>query len=298
MKKKLSLFFYFALFCCLCSDVKSQVTEHKDTKTTKILATSYPDYKPFSYVDGEDVVNVFEKAIFDILNSNNIVAEYDTKNVYQQNIDNLQKGEVDIMFGIYNETQTDIKMFHNTEYMYPAVLQNPVSLVMLPKHKNKIKNVDDLKNTKGVYFKNDYLTDFVVNKMNEFGVKPEEDAFSVYQKLFLGEIDYIVGSYYFLYVQALEMGVKNYVSFSKKAIWTMPMFIGVSKSSKKYNRLKITLSKKIPNKEVSMQVEKALKNTVRKIEEKSIGVVPPTFVLKSENVILNDNQEKDNIEEK
>ena len=129
--------------------------------------------------------------------------------------------------------------------------------------------------------------------MEEYGVQKEKDSYLAYKKLFLGEADYIIGSYYFHYVKTLELGLKDFVSFSKKPLWSMPMFIGLSKASGKYNRLKTALYKKVTDPKMKTMVEKSLKQYIRDIEEKSIGVVPPTFVSEYSKVIIDSDKKEE-----
>ena len=119
-----------------------------------------------------------------------------------------------------------------------------------------------------------------------YDIQPEENVEKVYEKLFLGEIDFIVGGYYYHYIQAIKLGLKDYISFSKKPLWNIPMFIGLSQKSPNYKRLKILLSKKIVDKSFSEDVEKELKNHITELELNSVGVVPPSFILKQDTNVL------------
>lgn len=296
MRKNLFFILLFAVSVFFCVNAKCQITEHKSTSNTKVRVASYPEYKPFSYTyDEYNMIrrNIFEEAVNSVLKESNVELEYMQYEDYNKNIDNFQNGKIDIMFGIYNETQTDVKLFDNTDYLFPALIYNQVNLVMLPENKDKIKNMDDLKNLKGLYLEEDFLTDYVYSKMEEYGVQKEKDSYLAYKKLFLGEADYIIGSYYFHYVKTLELGLKDFVSFSKKPLWSMPMFIGLSKASGKYNRLKTALYKKVTDPKMKTMVEKSLKQYIRDIEEKSIGVVPPTFVSEYSKVIIDSDKKEE-----
>ena len=188
--------------------------------------------------------------------------------------------------GLYNETQIGYKKFDHIEYMFPAVIQNPVSIITLNNPKNKITNINDLKKLNGVYLSNEYFSDYVLDRFKYYDIQPVNNGLEAYKKLFLGQVDYIIGSYYYHYVFSLQNGIKNYLSFSKKPIWNMPMFIGIAKKSQNYNRLKILLSKKITEQAFSQKIKDELKKHVREFEQKNIGVVPPSFVLEQNENIL------------
>jgi len=267
----------------------SQVTEHSSFDNIIVQVTSYNDFKPFSYAykKKNHVYNycVFEEPLNKILKLNNIKTKFYSNKSYNENIQDLKEGKSDILLGMYNETQSKVKIFSHIEYLYPAILQNPVHLITIPGNK-KITQINDLKKLKGHYISKEFFSDYVLEKFNDYGITPIDDILQAYEKLFLGEIDYIVGSYYYQYVQALQYGLKNYISFSKKPLWTMPMFIGISKKSDNYNRLKILLSKKINEKSFLEDIENELKNHIQAIETNTIGIVPPTFVLKTETNVL------------
>lgn len=288
MSKKI-LFITF-LSCLIAFSSYSQVTEQKTNKRLKVITTSYPDYTPFSYLEqhgnSSDLISIFSEPLNDVLSTNNIFTDYVSAKNYEENIEDLRSGEYDILMGLYNETQNGYKKFDHIEYLYPAVIQNPVSIITLNNTKNKITNINDLRTLRGVYLSNEYFSDYILDRFKYYGIKPVDDGINAYKKLFLGQVDYIIGSYYYHYVFSLQNGINNYLLFSKKPIWNMPMFIGISKKSKNYNRLKILLSKKITDPVFSQTIKEELKKHVKNFEQKSIGVVPPSFVLEQNENIL------------
>ena len=280
--KKISLIIAF-LICFVTHNACSQITEQKTNAYLKILTTSYPDYAPISYIEGDyaytRLVSIFSQALNDVLKSNNIDTLYESSRDYEQNIEKSRSGLYDIVMGVYNETQNGPKNFEHLEYIFPAILQNPVSLVMLNGKQSTISSYEDLKKLKGIYISQEYFSDYVLERFSDLNITSVDTIKDAYEKLFLGQVDYIVGSYYYQYVAAIQNGVKNYLSFSKKPIWHMPMFIGISKNSKNFNRLKILLSKQITNSNFTQKVKEELKNQVKIFEQKNIGLVPPGFIL-------------------
>ena len=284
MFKKSLFIAFFACFIAFSSN--SQVTEQKTYKYLEVFTTSYPDYKPFSYInEDDDLYTIFSKALNEALLFNNIHTKYETTDTFDQNLEILRKGLFSILVGMYNETHTDLKKMDHIEYLYPAVLQNPVSLITI-NNKSKITNINDLKKLKGVYVSEEYFSDYVLKKFKFYNVQPVENSLEAYKKLFLGQVDYIIGSYYYHYIYSIQNGIKNYISFSKKPLWHMPMFIGISKKAKDYNRLKSLLSKKITDPLFSQKIKEELKERVKIFEQNNIGVVPPSFILEqNENVL-------------
>lgn len=287
MRNFANIIIFLLAFFSLEKNVYSQISEQKSNKKAIICATSYPDYIPLSYYDDKNgFYNIFEKALKDILHTNNLSIQIYTQPTYVENIQKTKTGNCDLLLGIYNETQNKIKEFEQIEYLYPAIIQNPINLVMLPSNISKIKSMNDLKKLKGIYISKEYFSDYILEVFSNYDIKPEENANKAYEKLFLGEIDFIVGGYYYNYIQTIKLGIKDFVSFSKKSLWTMPMFIGLSKKSPHYKRLKILLSKKIIDKSVSEQVEEEIKRKISIIETDYIGIVPPSFILKQDKNIL------------
>lgn len=261
----------------------AQVTENQNSEKFEVLMTSYPDYEPLSYIvyigRYKTLNNVFEQTLQDILGEN-IAVLAETGNSFNDNQEYLKEGTFDIFMGLYNETHTQFKKFDHMEYLFPAIGSNPIHLITLPEKATQIKSLDDLKNLKGVYIAKEYFSDYVEQSLKNYNVESSLDIFDTYRKLFLGEIDYIIGGYYYHYANAVKLGLKDYISFSKKPIWTIPMFAAISKKSKHYNALKTLLSKKIKDKSVEEEIKKSIKEIIEQEEKNNMGIVPPKFVLK------------------
>ncbi len=282
MKKILHIVVFLITFFSIEKTTYAQVTEHHNNSRLKVYTTSYPDYKPFFYKidvgNYKEYVSFLTDFISDILSTNNIYTDFSTLDTYEDNIQSLKEGNHDLLVGVYNETNTDVKVFEHIDYMYPAFLQNPVNLIMLPKNVSKIKSMEDLKKLKGVYVAEEYFSDYVYAQLDKLNVEKADNTLNAYKDLFSQKIDYIIGSYYYHYIQSVELGIKDYISFSKKPIWNMPMFMGISKRSKNYQRLKVLLYKKVASPDFSNTIKEKLKEHIKEIETKSIGVVPPTFI--------------------
>lgn len=58
----------------------------------------------------------------------------------------------------------------------------------------------------------------------------------------------------------------------------MPLFIGVSKTSRHRKSLYATLTKMLSNKQYEQEMKQHLIETIQRIERENAGVVPPAFV--------------------
>lgn len=260
---------------------QTMVTTKMSSSVKSIKLTSFPDYAPISYVAEDDrghdyLRTIFNEPLQEFAQLGNFKLEYNVMEDYDNAVSMVRRGELDVLLGIYYGT----KKYEGLEYIYPAVLNNPVNVIMMPQNTAKVKNTEDLKALKGVYSQEEYFSDYMLKNFASFNIKPVESTLAAYEKLFTGEVDYIVGTYYYNYVKACEFGLKNYVSFSQMAMWSMPMFIGVSKTAPDYKRISALLKKAVTKPEFLQKLNIALKAEVKKIELNSQGVVPPEFVRK------------------
>lgn len=276
----------FLLFLVLTIMAFSQIanaqymitTTSKNARKKEITATSFPDYPPFSDITGlqnsEQLKTVFAPALEKFAEEQNFEFNYIPFKNYQTAVHNVRQGEVDLLLGIYYAT----KLYSGLEYIFPAVMHNPVHVIMLPSNISKVSKVEDLKNLKGVYIKSEHFSDYMIKNFQNFNITPVETPYDAYEQLFVSDIDFIIGSYYFNYAYVLTTGLKNYVSFSKDSLWNMPLFIGVSKASKKSKALAPLLTKAINSEYFKKDITEAMQNTVHELEKKSQGIVPPKFV--------------------
>lgn len=260
---------------------QTMVTTKTSSAVKSVKFTSFPDYAPISYIVADNRGNEYLRTVFSeplqiFAKLGNFKPEYILMKNYDDAVSMVRRGEIDVLTGIYYGT----KQYDGLEYIYPAVINNPVNVVMMPQNTAKVKNTEDLKALKGVYSKEEYFSDYMLKNFASFNIKPVESTLAAYEKLFTGEVDYIVGTYYYNYVKACEFGLKDYVSFSQMAMWSMPMFIGVSKTAPDYKRISALLKKAVTKPEFLQKLNVALKAEVKKIELNSQGVVPPEFVRK------------------
>ncbi len=268
-----------AALCCFLPSVlqaQSIVSLKNAHKRIPLTMSTFTDYPPFGCMaEGHGTEWSFlDKAMRLFAKENNLELKYRSGDNYQDTIDQLLRGKTDVLLGIYHDT----KIYTGLEYVFPAVFNNPVHLVMLPQNIGKIKSAEDLKNLHGVYIAGDHFSDYVAGNLKKYPVESVPDSLTAYEKLFIGEIDYVIGSYYYNYIEVLKLGLADYVSFSKQAMWNMPLFIGLSKASPFFGRINTWLKRYIITEEFKQAVTSGIKEKVAKIERQTQGTVPPKFV--------------------
>lgn len=257
---------------------QSLVSMRKDSAKTAVTASSFSDYFPISEVvirEGYPAYDmVFDGAMEQFSKVGNFSVQYNAEKDYRKVLMNIRQGKTDILLGMYHDT----KIYRGIEYIYPAILNNPVYLIVAPHNQHLISSSEDLIKYKGTYAEEEHFSDYMLNNFKNNKITASPTSFEAYKKLLTGEVDYIIGSYYYNYAKVCELGLKNYVSFSQSALWNMPLFLGVSKASKNYKKIGSILKKLATDDKFSASINEALKSKVKEAEIKYQGVVPPSFV--------------------
>lgn len=275
MKKLILLLLLCLSFLCRASVAQYSVTSEVEHKKTTLKYVLVPNYPPISYVsDRGDTLSVFDKALDGFARAGNYELEQKKASDYKNLLQLIRRGNVDIVVGDYFDAERE---FYEA-FIYPAVLNNPIHVLALPQNIDKIQTLDDLKNLRGVYAQTEFLSNYMINNFKRYGIKSVETPLKAYEMLFIGEADYVIGSYYYNYIQTLLSGLKNSIAFSKGALWNMPLFIGVSKASLNAKRIKGHLEKYVVRDIFKNDLEQALKEYVSQIEIQSQSIVPPMFV--------------------
>lgn len=282
MKKVLWMLLF--LLQILPSGVSAQsiVTNKKESRTSTINVTSFPDYFPIGYTAKEGnyqiLETVFTPAMKQIATAGNLEFEYVLKKNYDDAVTDVRRGKIEILLGMYYGT----RRYSGLEYIFPAVLNNPVYIIMRPENIDKVSKPEDLKNLRGLYIAQEYFSDYMRDNFKNYNIKPIKTALEAYEKLFTGEADYIAGGYYYNYAEICRLGLRDYVSFSKTPLWNMPLFIGVSKASKKHVQIGKLLKKYVADEKFQQSINDTLKKLIYQVEVESQGVVPPMFVKKED----------------
>lgn len=276
------------------SSAQTLASTTQESRKSIIKVTSFPDYFPFSHVlenyKFPKLKTVFDESLENFAKHGNYEIERIAETDYNKSVHNVRRGNIDLLLGIYYSTQ----QYSGLDYLFPAVMHNPIHVAMLPANIQKVNNLDDLKKLKGIYAQNEHFSDYMLNNFKNLNITPVATSYDAYEQLFTGKADFIVGSYYYNYAYVLDIGLKDYVSFSKKSLWNMPLFLGLSKASKISGKLKTTLNDYIVSDEFITTVEQSLHNIMREREKDSLGRVPPKFVRQESLTELTPADEQEN----
>lgn len=246
--------------------------------------TNYPPVgyfeKQLKYEDREDAFIEVYRTVFE-----NLLEEFaqatgkrikfvnEKEDDYHELIRKVRGGKIDMALGIYHET----KLYEGLEIIFPSLINNPISIIMLPKNAGKIKNLSQLKKLKGAVSSREYLSDFVSEQMKEYNLEYIDEPEKMFEKLYTGEIDYVFASYFFGIIESSKLGLRDKLSFSKQVIWNMPLFLGISKLSPNRNYLVGKLTSYSEKPESKTKMENKLREMIMEFELKNRGVVPPPY---------------------
>ena len=275
----------FTLLICFISINKAysfvRYEEKKPKRQTELKMTGFVNYPPFGWDERYFSENswgyytVFTPLLDIFTEDANVELD---KKLYANDFDDLvhkvRKGEVDFFIGAYNETE----MFRGLHLLYPAVIYNPITVFMLPNRINEVKSTEDLKKLKGVINTNEYFSDFVAKRIAEFKPMEVDSVYKAFEKLYTREADYMITSYYNGMLEAIRLGLKRQIAPAKQSLWNIPMFIGVSKTSRHREMISKRMTKYLSDKNNIKAVEDNMQKIITEFEKRFEGVVPPTFV--------------------
>ncbi len=283
--KKILLTVFISLFCTVLSYKAFAFVRYEEKhpkRVTELTMTGYINYAPFGFVDNPEGVvygnfhTVFQPMIDTFVKESNLKMHY---NLNKPTVDELaqkvRQGEIDFMVGAYYQTE----LFKGLELVYPAALSNPITVFMLPNRINEVKSTDDLKKLKGVRNTNEIFSDFVERKVAELKPMEVDSSYQMFEKLFRKEADYIITSYYNGMFEAIKLGIRHQIAPAKQTLWNIPMFVGVSKTSRHREMISRYLTRYLNDKNNLEILQQHLQEMIKQFESDYAGVVPPTFGL-------------------
>lgn len=284
--KKILMLFSALFFWA--ADAQAVVDFNTVTEDRSITVSGFTDYPPFGYMTYKVVdlhgethkevdkrFNIFQELLNDFGRENHMRINYIyPEGAYEDMIRQVRSGDIDMVLGMYHET----KLYEGLDYIVPAVISNPITLIMLPSRTGEIKNLEDLKKMKGAMLSFETLSDYVAEQMKQYNVERVEKPYDIFKKLFTGEIDYIFAGYYTGIIEASKLGLRNYITFSKQIIWDIPLFIGVSKTSEDRRFLIGRLGKFCERDDIKEKFNKFLANEIHRYETMNKQIVPPVFI--------------------
>ncbi len=283
MRLKFSLIFLYLFLIVFSPKSYAQIEtiKTKNADFEKIKVTGFDNYYPYGDFDNynKKFNSVLKDFIEEFSNQSNYTTVYvPVEGKYDDLIRNSSRGAregADIVLGIYSDTG----IYNSLKFIYPAAIDNPIHLAMRANQVLNITSINDLKKLKGAIHKNEHFSDYVKESLSEYNIEYIDNSYDLYGKLIKGEVDYILTSIYFGLIETSKLGLRSHVAFSNKSIWTMPLFVGVSKTHSHRERLTHLLSKHLEKPETQKAIKDNLMSVIEQIQEQNKGVVPPTYAL-------------------
>ena len=287
MKKVLLTIFVLGSVCWSATRALAFVRyEDKHPKReTEVHVTGYIDYAPFGWVDNPhepikgNFHTLFQPLIDDLVESANLKMKYDMqRETVDELVQKVRQGDVDFIVGAYYQTE----MFKGLAILFPAAIYNPITVFMIPNRIQEVKSTEDLKKLKGVRNVNEIFSDFVEKKIEELNLVEAESPYEMFEKLYTREVDYILTSYYNGMVEAAKLGLTPQIAAAKQTLWNIPMFVGVSKTSKHRDLIEKRLIQWLHDEKNINRLQNEMMTQIKEIQKKYDGVVPPTFGLEKQ----------------
>lgn len=249
----------------------------KNREVKQLRATGFLDYPPFGFIPNQyypdSYQSIFKVIVNEYSEQANFLTDYTVNFSYDVLVRKVRGGEIDIIMGIYHETE----QYADLEYVFPALINNPIVVIMLPDRINEVKDTGDLRNLKGAISQNEHLSDFVSRELEKFNLVKADSSYNLYKKLYTKEVDYVLASEYNARIELAKLGLRGQLSFSQSPLWNAPLFLGVSKASPYRNQVKNGLTRLVTQPESREKIKKALTDYIGKVEQESVGIVPPDF---------------------
>lgn len=283
MKFLTKIIFIFALLLSFNAHAISILQGADDSLYGKIYLTSFADYFPFGYkMIGEDSTDTVGSVFRDVLSElkpkeTNLTFGYHYFNTTSEAAIDMKTGKTHVFLGAFYATS----LFDDFDFVFPSILNSPIHLMMLPDRITEVKTIEDLKNLKGIYVQNEEFSSHLLNIFQDIGLTPVQNTDEAYQKLLLGEVDFILGSFYYQYVKVLESGLKDYIAFSSRPLWNMPMFIALSKRYENRKQVHEFFRRIVSNDIFKEKVLARIKQMIEEKEEEFAGAVPPMYIRQS-----------------
>ena len=266
------------------------MVEQRVFYNSDIKAVGAPDFPPFSWYEKEKTESrgtfYTLKGAF-ISPTKEAMKKYQFKFEIQPQINtrdiqlpelilDVRGGVYQLIFGVYTGT----KIFTGLGFLFPSVVSNPIHIISLPAILERIHTADDLKNLRGIAYKNEFISDYGRKKFEDLHITYTDSLYELYEKLFTDEADYIIGSEYYHKIMSSRFGIEKYLAYSKEPLFKIPVFIAMSKLMPKYSLYERAFSSEFNKPEYSLAVKKEILRIVQQEIEKNLGVVPPAFTKK------------------
>lgn len=181
----------------------------------------------------------------EIAEENDIQIENRGYTSYYDALQDLKKGEIDILAGMYFDRQT---LSVAVTLITPSFTSNPLVVVFRKGEVKDIKSWADLKGMKGAVRQEEMIYNLIHNNIpKETEIQRISGAKNVYKKLLTKEIDFIISGYYSHEAQTRQFKLMDKVDIATQSLSKPELFFGFSANSKCLE-LKQVISEKLQEK--------------------------------------------------
>lgn len=244
-----------------------------------IKMTGLPDYPPFSYYDDGVLHGALIQPTIDIMKNQGVNIERqrfeqeDTQNP-KILITYARSGDIQLFAGAYANTS----LFSGLSMLYPAAIVNPIHIITLyDKAEENIHTADDLSKLHGVASTTEYYNDFILQKIKKLDITFVDTPFEAYQKVILGEADYMLGSLYYNRIMISRFGLGDYLTYSRHPIFKMPIFVAMSKVTPYLSLYIEAFKEEFSKPEYIRKVKEEIIRIINEETTKNAGIIPPSF---------------------
>ena len=194
---------------------------------------------------------------------------------YKEEVTAFERGSDfrDALFGVPKEYYP----YSKNEYIYPAFFENKLHVITIRGSDVVINTKEDLSKYKGIYVEKDNLSSFIVKDFSNYKMNKVKDYSVAFEMLFTKQADYIVAGYYPSQIEAYKLGVRDYVSYSKEAIWKNPLFLRMNVKMLN-NPMTEKLKRYLKTEEFKQERDKSLEEVLKIYKENTQGVIPPMYI--------------------
>jgi polar amino acid transport system substrate-binding protein len=234
-----------------------------DSACPSLVITGHPSYPPVAWGSDGEIVGAAPEMVA------NIARTLGVKKVTSRNFGSWEKaqaaaksGEADIIFGIYKNDERRMWL----DYVDPAFMMDPVSVVVRKGEGFAYAKWDDLKGRKGVTNTGEsYGNKFDSFMASSLMVARTQGVEKAFEALMDKSADYLIIGLYPGKIKAKQLGVAAKLEFLPEEIDSFGMYVAFSKKSK-CNDLMVRFTESI-RKEVAEGRVKSLLDAAQKRAE-------------------------------
>ena len=157
------------------------------------------------------------------------------------------------------------------------MINNPITIFILPSRINEIKNLENINTMKGVRSSKEVFSDFVEENLASYNITKVDSSREMFEMLITQKVDYVLSSYYYGTIEAIKLGVRHQIATSNKHLWNIPIFVGIPMLSPQKDVILRRIDRFFSDKKIIETIKENLKNILRDFEQEYRGVIAPNF---------------------